>query len=128
MIDEDERDQRSGQRRDLLAPSRRLSEDDRRILPLLCAGLSDKEIAAHLVMSRAGVVARVRRLCRRLRARNRTHAVHIAYVQGILAVPDEPPRSDEQFTPVVRVPHDSPEVIAERRRVLLGIDERRKAP
>lgn len=54
------------------------------VVPLLAAGLTDREIGVRLWLSRAGVRARVCRLLRLLGAVDRAHAVALAHGQGLL--------------------------------------------
>jgi DNA-binding CsgD family transcriptional regulator len=96
---------------------RPLTRRDREVLLLLGEGLTRKQIGDRLGLTEAGASSRCSRLFRHLGAVNRAHAVYIAYEAGLLEEPD-PARHEPPV--VVRVPHDSPEVIEARRRVLLG--------
>ena len=61
-----------------------LSADELAILEKLGQGLANKEIMALLSLSESTVKMRVRTLCRKLGARNRTHAVIVAREIGLL--------------------------------------------
>lgn len=59
------------------APSN-LSARELQVLALLCAGKPNKEIAQDLDLSEAAIKLHVKMICRKLDARNRTHAAMIA--------------------------------------------------
>ena len=63
-----------------------LTPRERQALDALCRGLSNKEIARELDLSEGTVKLHVRTLCRKLGARNRTHAAIIARDSGLDAV------------------------------------------
>jgi len=56
----------------------RLTERERQVLEGLCRGLSNKEIARELDLQEVTVKLHVRTLCRKIDAKNRTHAAMIA--------------------------------------------------
>ena len=60
-----------------------LTRREGEVLDALCRGLSNKEIALELGLSEVTVKLHVRTLCRKLGARNRTHAVVIAKDAGL---------------------------------------------
>lgn len=60
----------------------RLSEREREVLSGLCRGLSNKEIARELDLREVTIKLHVKTLCRKLDARNRTHAAMIAKDAG----------------------------------------------
>lgn len=57
------------------------------ILEAIAAGVSTKEIAAARWNSAATIKSHVRNILTRLNARNRAHAVSIAYTHGLLPLP-----------------------------------------
>ena len=61
-----------------------LNADELAILEKLGQGLANKEIMALLSLTESTVKMRVRSLCRKLGARNRTHAVIVAREVGLL--------------------------------------------
>jgi len=60
-----------------------LSERERQVLNGLCRGLSNKEIARELSLQEVTIKLHVKTLCRKLDARNRTHAAMIAREAGL---------------------------------------------
>jgi len=64
---------------------RTLSPRQKEILALIAAGAETPRIAAELSLSEATVKTHVRDAIRRLRARNRTHAVALAMAAGLIA-------------------------------------------
>jgi DNA-binding NarL/FixJ family response regulator len=56
----------------------KLSRREMQVLDGLCRGLSNKEIAREIELEEATIKLHVRTLCRKLDARNRTHAAMIA--------------------------------------------------
>jgi DNA-binding NarL/FixJ family response regulator len=60
------------------------------VLQLVAEGLTDREIAAELLIGDQTVKSHVRRVMVKLRARNRTHAVITALRQGRLSLEAEP--------------------------------------
>jgi len=67
---------------------RSLSPREREVLALMAAGLTNTEIAAHLVVSLATVKTHVRSILAKLDARDRVQAVLIAHRHGVVA-PDQ---------------------------------------
>lgn len=61
-----------------------LSQLETTVLQLLAQGLANKEIAFRLGISEASVKMHVRAICRKLGARNRTHAVILYKSQGLV--------------------------------------------
>jgi DNA-binding NarL/FixJ family response regulator len=61
----------------------RLSPRERQVLAGLCAGHSNKEIARQLELREPTIKLHVKLICRKLGARNRTHAAMIAREQGL---------------------------------------------
>jgi DNA-binding NarL/FixJ family response regulator len=61
-----------------------LSERQRDVLALLAAGFSNQEIAAKLTISIETVKTHVQKILQCLGARNRAHAVSLAYARGLL--------------------------------------------
>ncbi len=61
----------------------RLSERERQVLERLCRGGSNKEIARELDLQEVTIKLHVKTLCRKLQARNRTHAAMIARDEGL---------------------------------------------
>ena len=61
-----------------------LSPSDRELLALVALGLDNAEVAGRLGVSECAVDSRLRRVYGRLGARNRTHAVALAYESGAL--------------------------------------------
>ena len=61
-----------------------ISEREREVLGGLCRGLSNKEIARELGLQEVTIKLHVKTLCRKLEARNRTHAAMIAKETGLV--------------------------------------------
>ncbi|MEM6944565.1 MAG: response regulator transcription factor [Pseudomonadota bacterium] len=61
----------------------RLTDRERQVLSGLCAGKSNKEVARDLDLQEVTIKLHVKTLCRKLEARNRTHAAMIAKEAGI---------------------------------------------
>lgn len=61
-----------------------LSERERQVLGGLCQGLSNKEIARELDLQEVTIKLHVKTLCRKLEAKNRTHAAMIGKEAGIV--------------------------------------------
>lgn len=64
-----------------------LTERELRVVALVAHGYSNAEIGARMHISEDTVKTYVNRAMRKLGARNRTHAVTIAFCQGILSLP-----------------------------------------
>lgn len=60
----------------------RLTPRERQVLKSLCLGLSNKEIARDLNLSEPTIKLHVKMVCRKLEARNRTHAAMLAKEAG----------------------------------------------
>ncbi len=60
----------------------RLTPRERQVLKSLCMGLSNKEIGRDLELSEPTVKLHVKMVCRKLEARNRTHAAMLAKEAG----------------------------------------------
>ena len=60
------------------ALAKKLTKRENEVLGGLCRGMSNKEIARELSLEEATIKLHVRTLCRKLDARNRTHAAMIA--------------------------------------------------
>ena len=76
------------------------------LLPHLAQGLENREIGERLHLSVDAVVSRTKCLYRVLGARNRTHAVALAYARGLLAVPSRP--STDSLATSLATPFDTP--------------------
>lgn len=63
--------------------SSKLSEREMQVLNALCKGHSNKEIARDLDLQEVTIKLHVKTLCRKLEARNRTHAAMIAKEEGL---------------------------------------------
>ncbi|MEM6624139.1 MAG: response regulator transcription factor [Pseudomonadota bacterium] len=63
--------------------AQRLSKREMDVLSGLCRGLSNKEIARELDLQEVTIKLHVKTLCRKLEARNRTHAAMIAKDAGL---------------------------------------------
>lgn len=73
------------QRRAAQAPAYEpLSEREREVLRLLAAGLSNREIAARLILAEGTVKNHVSTILEKLHAANRTHAARVAREQGLI--------------------------------------------
>jgi DNA-binding NarL/FixJ family response regulator len=70
------------------ASSRGLSARERQVLEGVAAGDSNAEIAAVLHVAPLTVQSHVQHILRALPARNRTHAVTVAFRQGLLTLDD----------------------------------------
>jgi DNA-binding NarL/FixJ family response regulator len=64
---------------------RELTEREREVLALVAGGLSNDEIAAHLVISPATARTHVSRVMTKLRARDRAQLVVLAYESGLVS-------------------------------------------
>lgn len=62
----------------------KLSEREKQVLKYLCQGQSNKEIARALNLQEVTIKLHVKTLCRKLEAKNRTHAAMIAKEGGFL--------------------------------------------
>jgi len=71
------------------AVERVLSARQLEVLILVACGLSTEGIACELVVSPSTVRAHVRNILTALRARNRAHAVAIAYTTGLILIGDD---------------------------------------
>jgi two-component system NarL family response regulator len=72
------------------AAANALSQREREVVSLAAQGLTSKEIADNLSLSRATVETHFRNAVRRLSARNRTHAIALALTGGEIALPTAP--------------------------------------
>jgi DNA-binding NarL/FixJ family response regulator len=63
-----------------------LSRQQARVLPLMACGLTNRAIGRHLGVSRDTAAMHIGVVLRKLHARDRAHAVSIAYQLGILTV------------------------------------------
>jgi DNA-binding CsgD family transcriptional regulator len=59
-----------------------LTPPELRVLLLVAAGQGNRQIAEELLLSEDTVKTHLRRICRKMRARNRTHAVTVAFAPG----------------------------------------------
>ena len=66
------------------ALSKLLSEREMQVLNGLCRGLSNKELARELDLQEVTIKLHVKTLCRKLEAKNRTHAAMIGKEAGIV--------------------------------------------
>lgn len=66
------------------APHHSLSNREREVLSLIAAGADRQEIADELTISVATVRTHVRNLLRKLKARNRAHAIALAIQHGLI--------------------------------------------
>ncbi len=73
-----------------IPPELSVKEED--VLRGLCKGMSNQEIADCLVVSIDTVKSHIGSLLRKLQANNRTHAVVVAFQQGLIDIPTLPPR------------------------------------
>ncbi len=73
-----------------IPPELSLKEED--VLRGLCKGMSNQDIADSLVVSIDTVKSHIGSLLRKLQANNRTHAVVVAFQQGLIEIPTLPPR------------------------------------
>ena len=63
--------------------AKQLSERELQVLGGLCQGLSNKEIARELDLQEVTIKLHVKTLCRKIEAKNRTHAAMIAKEAGL---------------------------------------------
>ena len=63
--------------------AKQLSEREQQVLGGLCKGLSNKEIARELDLQEVTIKLHVKTLCRKIEAKNRTHAAMIAKEAGL---------------------------------------------
>lgn len=63
--------------------AQKLSQREQEVLGGLCRGLANKEIARELDLQEVTIKLHVKTLCRKLEARNRTHAAMIAKEAGL---------------------------------------------
>ncbi|MEM6900462.1 MAG: response regulator transcription factor [Pseudomonadota bacterium] len=63
--------------------AKQLSEREQQVLGGLCKGLSNKEIARELDLQEVTIKLHVKTLCRKIKAKNRTHAAMIAKEAGL---------------------------------------------
>jgi DNA-binding NarL/FixJ family response regulator len=69
---------------DTVLPSRPLTEREKRILRLVCDGLTNAEIATRLGLAPDTVKAELKRIFRKIEVRNRTQAAMHLVRQGLL--------------------------------------------
>jgi NarL family two-component system response regulator LiaR len=83
----------------------RLSEVEQRVLALAAQGLSNKEIAGHLALSRMTVHAHMSAILSKLNVANRTQAALYALKQGWVSL-DQPQKSNRPAVfPLLGRPH-----------------------
>lgn len=73
-----------GRRNAVSAATEQISEREREVLRLLADGLSNREIAAHLVIAEGTVKNHVGAILDKLHAANRTQAARVAREQGLI--------------------------------------------
>ncbi|MFD4190592.1 response regulator transcription factor [Amycolatopsis thermoflava] len=73
-----------------VTPRPALSGREYQVLQLIAEGLSTTQIAASLLLSVETIRTHVRGVLRKLAARDRTHAVALAFRAGLLVVPGQP--------------------------------------
>lgn len=100
-----------------------LTEREYAILRGFAAGRTRAQIARELRRAPATLEASVRRLFAKLDAANEAHAVDIGHRQGLLG---DPRPVSAQPTALIRRVWDNADVIARRRRVLLGLEEEQR--
>ncbi|MBT67162.1 MAG: helix-turn-helix transcriptional regulator [Synechococcus sp. NP17] len=74
------------------ASTTELSIKEEDVLRGLCKGMSNQDIADSLVVSIDTVKSHIGSLLRKLKANNRTHAVVVAFQEGLVEIPSSPPR------------------------------------
>ncbi len=79
-------------RSNALAMPTELSVKEEDVLRGLCKGMSNQDIADSLVISIDTVKSHIGSLLRKLKANNRTHAVVVAFQEGLVDMPSQPPR------------------------------------
>jgi DNA-binding CsgD family transcriptional regulator len=84
-------------------PVGRLTASELRVLELVALGLSSKQVAARLWVSRQAVTYQIGNLLGKLRARTRTGLVARAYALGVLEPGVWPPRVAEPDAPNLKV-------------------------
>lgn len=72
-----------------IATSHALSDRELDVLRAVAEGMGNKEIAETLEIGMQTVMMHIKKILAKLSARNRAHAVSIAYIKGILEVEDE---------------------------------------
>ena len=87
--------------RDQLFPVRLPTEAEVRVLELVALGLSSREIAQRLWISRQGVTYHIGNLFTKLRASSRAGLVARAYATGLLDLRSWPPRVQADARPPI---------------------------